>query len=87
MLIIIISKKKENEILNFTDILRKYFELVKTLKYDSTPNYASFKKILHEGLSNVGQKDEWKIDFGSPKVGYCFEKKYCNITMLYATAF
>ncbi|XP_013069456.2 serine/threonine-protein kinase VRK1-like isoform X1 [Biomphalaria glabrata] len=50
------------------DILRKYFELVKTLKYDSTPNYASFKKILHEGLSNVGQKDEWKIDFGSPKL-------------------
>ncbi|KAH9509318.1 Serine/threonine-protein kinase vrk1 [Bulinus truncatus] len=46
-----------------TETVKKYFELVNTLKYDDTPNYNSFKKILLDGLTSVGQKDEWKIDF------------------------
>ncbi|GFR95930.1 serine/threonine-protein kinase VRK1 [Elysia marginata] len=49
------------------DCMCKYIEKVNTLKYDSKPDYKSFRDLLRAAGQKAGLRDEWKLDLSQPK--------------------
>ena len=73
-----VQKQKEQVFLDIQKFLKQcftdnvprpiteYMKLLSTLKYNDTPNYAKFRKILVDGLWELGSSPDGKLEFSSP---------------------
>lgn len=72
-----VQKQKEKAFENVSEFLKKsfsgpvpepvlkYMSLLATMKFNETPNYEKFKKILTDGLKQLSEKPDGKLEFGA----------------------